>query len=237
MDQRQLAYLQDLKLKVARQEAFLNSKEKFLNDKERIQRQGLRPLNGPFGSQDSSSNNGVTGVTQNLESNFDNTLDPGMRPGNVGSLNRVIWPFFFTTNLVELPPNTAQTSSFTITQEACFVWMSFVKVVMLEDELCGLTYIDPDVAGSGGEAPGLSITIRDSQSSRDFQNTNINLDAYGNPRFPMIFPRPMLFTPNSNIQIGYQNQHDTNVYVPRVTAFGYRIRVEDAGSLLSTVYA
>jgi len=223
MTQEELNQLLKLRDQVQRREAYLDAKAKALNAQERRLAAGMVP------------NMGAADLEANLKNNPN--LDNGMVPGNVGAINRVIWPFYFTTSFITLAPQTTINTGFTITQEAAFIWMSYTKVVY---ELTGgtdYTYVDPDQAGATSIAPGLSFTIHDSQSGRDFDNFPINLDGVGNPRWPTMFPKPTMFLPNSNIQISFNNSDVAKTYCPRITAFGYRIRIDDAQNILSLVFA
>jgi hypothetical protein len=170
-----------------------------------------------------------------LKQNLDKALPASLRPGNVGSINRVIWPFWFTFSAPELSPNSSSQGFTTITQEAAFVWMSYTKSVYKKTAGPVYTYVDPDNYTSTGQVDGLKFTLRDAQSTRTFHNTPIEIDQIGNPQFPSVLPTPILFLPNSTIEITYQNDNASDTYVPFITMFGYRVRIEDAQNILSTV--
>jgi hypothetical protein len=89
---------------------------------------------------------------------------------------------------------------------------------------------------SANSCPGLQFGIRDGSSSRQFFNTPMEINHYGNPRFPTKLPRPIMFLPRQNVQIQFTNTHPTNRYLPVITGFGYRMRIEDAQNFLSLVY-
>lgn len=161
-----------------------------------------------------------------------------MTPGNVGDVNSVLWPFYFTTERVIVPPASQINAGFSVTQEAAFVMIAFTKAVFLREEEPALnyTYLDPDAPAYGGKAQGLSFTFRDSQSTREFVSTTLDLDHVGNPRFPTYLPAPMLMLPNSNLQITWNSQNNEDqTFVPFLTFFGYRIRIEDAKQIYSLV--
>jgi hypothetical protein len=166
------------------------------------------------------------------------SLPPSMRPGNVGAINDVIWPFWFTGTAPEMAPNTSATSFTTITQEAAFVMMAYTKAVYLRSGAPGsyvYTFVDSLDESAAGQADGLSFTIKDSGSTRTFHNKPLEIDQVGGGEFPSVLPTPIMFLPNSNIEIAYQNNHAANTYVPFITFFGYRVRVDEAQKLLSTV--
>lgn len=187
--------------------------------KRSLQRQGLPQVRGAM----------------SLKQNLDAALPASMRPGNVGSINRVIWPFWFTFTAPELAPNAASQGFTTITQEAAFVLMSYTKAVYKKTVGPIYTYVDPDDYTSAGQTDGLKFTLRDAQSTRTFHNAPLELDSVGNPQFPSILPTPILFLPNSTIEVTYQNDNASDTYVPFITMFGYRVRIEDAQKILSTV--
>lgn len=158
----------------------------------------------------------------------------GLEAGNVGAINRIIWPFWFPFTAPQLGPNETSQGFTTVTQEACFVWTSYTKSVFKLDG--GVyTYIDPQNSSAAGSSDGLKMAIRDSQSTRNLHNLPLDIDMIGDPSYPSVLPTPMLFLPNSNIEITYTNENPSVTYVPFITLFGYRMRIEDAQNLLSTV--
>jgi len=182
---------------------------------------------------------------RSLESNLSQTLGPMFAPGNLGDLNKIIWPYYFSTEIpsFSIGPNETFQTGFSVTQEASFIWMSFTKAVYLETpDGAGVqwTYLNPNQQtgpGVGNFAPGLTFSLRDGSSSRQFMNTPMNMGAYGNPRFPTKFPISMMLMPNQVMQVQFQNSHPENTYVPFLTSFGYRMRIEDSERFLSLVYA
>ena len=211
----------ELEAIVSKADAALSARESAVREQETKVRQGLIP------------NNGASDLKQNL----DYSLRPSLVPGNLGNINRVIWPFFFTTSLQTLAVNSSATTRFTVTQEAAFVLMSYTKTVYTKTVgPLVYTYVDPDATGAASQANDLKFSLRDAQSSRDFNNLPINLDQVGNPRWPTILPDPVFFLPNSTIEVTFANSSASVVYVPRITFFGYRVRLENAQQILSTVY-
>lgn len=202
--------------------AVVDSKAKRVLELENQLRQGVVPNNSP----------------QQLDYNMRNAMGPLLAPGNIGEINNVIWPFYFTTDnpLTEIGPDETFQTGYGVTQEAAFIMMSYTKSVYLvegEDDNRTYTYLDPN---NNQFAPGLVFTFRDGSSSRQLFNTPMNIDHYGNPFYPTKFPRPMMLLPNQVFQIAFTNTHSTNRYLPFITAFGYRIRVDQAQNLLSLVY-
>jgi hypothetical protein len=209
-----------LATQVATMDANLTSRERGLQDRQMLKRQGLKP------------NVSDNDVLQNLNT----FLPPWLSPGNLGDLNRVIWPFWFTFTAPQLPPNKNSTGVITVTQEAAFVWMSFTKVVFKQDPITlAVTAIDPDVSGAAGKATDLTFSIKDAQSTRLFTQLPVTLDTVGVPRFPTTLPSPLLFLPNSTVEVSYFNADPVNQYIPFITFFGYRVRIDEAQKILSTI--
>lgn len=176
---------------------------------------------------------------QQLDANMRGALGPILTPGNIGDINSVIWPYYFTTDVPDTPLGADETflTGFSVTQEAAFIMMSYTKSVYLvdgEEPNQTYTYLNPDMQQPS--APGLVFTLRDGSSSRQFYNTPMNMDHYANPRFPTKLPRPVMFLPNQVVQIAFTNRHESNLYIPMITAFGYRIRIDQAQNLLSLVH-
>jgi len=160
--------------------------------------------------------------------------------GSIGDLGKVIWPFWFTFTAPELAPNTGQNAFVTTTLEAAFILMKASKVVFVKTPNVPPNYnylaIDPSVVNEANNAAhDLQMSLRDAQSSRLFFSTAQEIDFLGTGEYPTIFPTPQLFLPNSTIECVYQNNHATNTYVPFITLFGYRLRIDDADELLSTI--
>jgi hypothetical protein len=44
-----------------------------------------------------------------------------------------------------------------------------------------------------------------------------------------------MFLPNSTVEAIFSNKDAARTYVPFVTFFGYRVRIEDAQNILSTI--
>lgn len=157
------------------------------------------------------------------------------RPLNVGDLNRTIWPFFFTFRAGEIAPDRTVQSSFTVTQEAAFIWLSYTKAVFLKNG-ANYDFIDPqDDTKAGGEANGLEFTFRDAQSTRVFMSKPMSIDHVGWSRNPTVLSTPTLFLPNSTVEAIFSNSDSARTYVPWVTFFGYRVRLEDADKIMSTI--
>jgi hypothetical protein len=166
-------------------------------------------------------------------------LPQQMRPRNIGEINSVMWPFWFTFSAPEVAPMSSLSGFFSVTQEAGFNMMSLCKVVFRKSGVGPnfvYTAIDaeqPDCALSN--ANGLTVTLRDAQSSRVFMSQPLPIDMIGPAEWPFVLPSPQFLLPNATMEIVYQNSNATDTFVPFVTVFGYRVRIEDANKILSTI--
>lgn len=183
-----------------------------------------------MGRQNTSAND--------LYRNIKRSVPSRLMPGNVGDINNVIWPFWFTFTAPELQPNQTSQASFSVTQEAAFIWMAFTKVVFKRTGAAPYVYTAIDTNQEDpaqGEANNLSFQIRDAQSSRVFSQQPVPIDAFGDPNFPSVLQTPVMFLPNSTVECLYSNADASAVYVPHITMFGYRVRLENAEQILSLV--
>jgi hypothetical protein len=218
-----LAYMQKLQGQVVSLANMVGAKEKNLAEKESQIRQGQIPNNGP----------------QDLEKNMRRNLGPMLAPGNLGDINKVIWPYYFSTEVPDAGISLDQTfqTGFSVTQEAAFIMMSFTKTVYVDNGAGNWVYLNPnDESNIINQAPNLTFTMRDGSSSRQFYNQPMQMQNYGNPRFPTKLPRPIMLLPNQVMQVSFVNSHPSVSYVPMMTFFGYRMRIEDAQNFLSLVY-
>lgn len=178
------------------------------------------------------------GSPERTQANLRNSKLGGLMPGNVGDINKVVWPFFYTFTAPELAPGVSSTGSFTVSQEAAFIWMNFTCAVFLRSG-AGPNYtytaIDTSDESANGNIDGLNIVFRDAQSSRVFQRDPMPIEAFGNPQYPTVLRSPVMFLPNSTVECLYTNNNSTNVYVPFITFFGYRVRIQGAENILSLV--
>lgn len=213
--------LRDVRNRVAQAQAEMQKQQGILENMQVRQNGGL------------VGNDGAKTLQYNLEKGLDNAL----MPGNVGDINRVIWPFWFTSEKVTLGPNQSANANVTVTQEAAFVLMSYTKAIFKEENggAGQYQYIDPEQPNAGGKANGLTFTIRDSQSSRSFMNKGFDVNQAGYWKKPTALITPVLFLPNSNIEIIWQNNNQNDTYRPFITMFGYRLRIDHAKDILSTI--
>lgn len=176
--------------------------------------------------------NNVQGLRKGLLGNLPNY----MMPGNVGGINEVTWPFYFNSDIdlganPTISENTYFRGSFQVDQEAAFLMMS-VSVAFNTDE-----------AGQSALALApLQVEFIDRQSSRRFNNAPMPIQMIGQNSCPTIFPVPMYIQPNAFIDIAINGL--TTVELDLIGSgslqfsfFGNRIRTENAGKVLSTIFA
>lgn len=173
---------------------------------------------------------------QNLKRQLDEGLNFYMRPGNVGGINEVVWPFQFNAS-VDFGANptissaNVQRTSYQIDEEACFLLMS----------ISIMSGSDGGNVSATERAP-LSVLIQDRQSTRFFQSSPMPLQAIGNNSNPAILPTPMFLYPSAFLDIIVAGIPDVGQLFPgdgtlQFSMFGLRTRVENAQKVLSTVFA
>jgi len=176
------------------------------------------------------------GLANSLKSFLPNHLVPR----NVGSLNSAAWNFFYTTDFdlsttVDWPnitSNTKQTKTFQVSQEAAFLFMGVMR--------------HADDYNDAGDLGPLTIEFRDKQSSRFFNDNPIPLQMFGKQGYMTYLPVPMLIMPNAFFEITMstfldpgvvQNTPPASSGKHQITMQGYRIRIEDAHKVLSSVFS
>lgn len=179
-----------------------------------------------------------------LNSNLAKFIPPHLMPKNVGHLYHVQWPFYYTVDfdLSQTQPwidnapgaissNTRQTRSFQVTQESAFLFTAITRHCNDYD--------------SGGDLGPLQVEIRDRQSSRFFNNAPVPLQMFGTEGYPSPMPTPFLVLPNAVMEVEVSSFLDQGVIqnVPdgatgkiQFTFEGYRMRIEDAQKIMSSIY-
>lgn len=166
-------------------------------------------------------------------------LRPDLVPGNVGHLNEVTWSFYHQIdfNLSELngwPTFTrasSQTRSFQVSQESAVL-------------LTGVSRHANDYSVAGDLGPWL-MEIRDRQSSRFFNNSPIPIQTIAQKGYITPLPVSMLVMPNAFIDVTMSNflsDGDSQTAIGEISGIhqfsfhGYRIRIEDAEKVLSSIF-
>lgn len=225
MENALLKQLRNLRIQTSQMAAANAARERVIQEQNVRASQNLKQVNGP----------------QDVLANVRKFLPDYLVPGNLGDVNNVIWPFWFTAQTPELAAATPGTqvqskSSFTVTQEAAFILLEITKAVFTHTTGPDVfTYVDADNVGATPLTPGLSLILTDAQSRRNFMPTPLVFDHVGSASFPTELPTPLLFLPNSTIEIQLFNSNQTNNYIPWLTFLGVRCRIEDAQRILSTI--
>jgi hypothetical protein len=198
----------------------------------RTQRQREKVLRGReanMGMQPPVAYNQTAALRQQMA----DSLPDYMMPGNVGQINQVTWTFYFnlTFDFGANPtwsPATTQTQSFQVDQEACFLMMGITR--------------SSSAYNTAGELAPLQIEMKDRQSSRVFDNSPIPIQAYGTQANLTVLPTPFLLMPNAFFDVTmttFQAGTQTTISATsqqHLSFFGYRMRVQDAQAVLSTIF-
>lgn len=177
----------------------------------------------------------IPGSSAVLKKTLSAILPSHMLPGNVGDVNSVAWPFYFSIPFdFGTDPTLTSLSriqnSVQVTQEAGFLLLGVSKNFDSQDSESG--FLGP-----------YQIDVRDNQSTRQFNDKPIPLQMIGENSLPTEFVTPLLFVPNASIQVVASTWLNTGESMATVGSgkfeiclFGLRIRIEDAGSVLSTIF-
>lgn len=205
----------------------LNNLKRTLRDREK----SLDARRAYIGSANTAPTNNIKTLKGALEA----SLPSYMVPGNVGGVNEVCWPFYFnvTIDLGDDPSITSNTyarSYFQVDQEAAFILQSITRSHMTNAAGQSATITAP-----------IQIDLIDRQSSRRFSNEPIPLQMFGAESLASILPTGMYIQPNAFLDVQAngipelaQDFNGSGQFT--LTFFGYRIRTEDAGKVLSTIF-
>lgn len=211
--QAQMQHLENLKRQLREREKSLNARKMYLDS----------PQTFP------ASN------VKSLQSSLMAALPNHMMPGNVGGINEVTWPFYFQMELdfgqdPTISSSVFRKSFFQVDQEAAFLMMSIIRSHQT------------DAAGASAtiNAP-IQIDLIDRQSSRRFSDKPIPLQMFGIDSIASILPTPMYLQPNAFLDVTASGITDQELDFTgsgkfQLSFFGYRIRTEDAGKVLSTIF-
>lgn len=212
--QAQINHLNNMKRALREREASLDARSRYLTN----------PPTAP------------ANTVANLRDMLIGSLPGHMVPGNVGGINEVTWPFYFQVNLdlgADPDISTAMVpirNAFQVDQEAAFLLMSV-----------GRSHSTNAAGQSATINSPLQIELIDRQSSRRFSAEPIPLQMFGFNSQPSIMPTPFYMQPNAFLDVVVSGipdsvQETTGSGLFQLTFFGYRIRTEDAGKVLSTIF-
>ena len=159
-------------------------------------------------------------------------------PTNIGKIEEVSWPYYYetrfdyeqtiddgqggTVQVAQFLGQERKKDTFVVGQEAAFLLMGMYR-----------SYWASTLAGKG--AP-IKFTIRNTQSTRQFNDVDIQLQHIGDKGHPFKFPIPLLVQPNSRIEVENSSLLNLDINVPlsegesakqNIVFFGYRVRSND----------
>jgi hypothetical protein len=197
----------------------------------RIQERSLDTRNKKIASQYQVPSSGPESMRNNLL----HGLPTELVPLNIGGIEKAAWNMFYPVNfsftgLTTLNNTLRQEKYFQVSQEAAFI-------------MTHLSYSFPTRnAQAQGSAPW-AIEFFDAQSTRQLQQSPIPLQCYGVQGLQTQLTTPYLLMPNAKFKT-VLTCFQTGVFVlpaptdvnVQVTYHGIRMRVDDAGEILSTLY-
>lgn len=153
-------------------------------------------------------------------------------PAGVADLHKIISPYIYTFQAIELAPGQTDRSTIIISNEAPFVLQGMMRAVFLKT-LAGPVYINPEDRNIAfaNSSPGLSFTITDEGSTKPFMKDPIPIDAVAAPHFPFVYPYGHLFLAKTAVTVTYTNEHPTNTYIPFMTFIGAKLFIDPKGNL------
>lgn len=226
--QAEIQRLSDIKRSLRNREKSLKARQQYLNG--RMSGLGRKRGMGDWNEQYPANN-----VAQ-LRNSLNQSLPQYMVPGNVGGINEICWPFYFQANIDLGQDPTVAANEFTrgffqVDQEAGFILQSI-----------GISHTT-DAAGLSGtvNAP-LQVEFIDRQSSRRFNSLPTPIQMIGYNSNPSILPTPMYVQPNAFIDIVVNGiptvaQTFQGSGLMQFSFFGLRMRTENQGAVLSTIFA
>jgi len=171
-------------------------------------------------------------ASDDLRPNLIKALPPHLVPKNVGDLGSVMWDFFFRVELdfgtdPTFDPTTMLKNSFRVDQEANLL-------------LCGVSRNYQDIGPAGRGAPIL-ITLRDAQSTRQFNDLSFPIQNLGEAGLPTMLDTPLLLSKNATFMV------EASSWIPdsmptigdgkqELVFFGLRVRDEDNVKTLASLF-
>jgi hypothetical protein len=212
------------------------SKEQLLRQAYEIQeaRRNLRQKERNMAAQNKylSSTAAVSNNGDGLRAAIEKFLPKTLVPRNVGNLKEVTWPFWYplefdfgtdpTYNI-----NTRQTKTVQVSQESAFLLTSISR-----------GHVEQSAASQ--DAP-LQLTIRDNQSTRQFNDLPIPMQMIGTQGELTELDFPLYFRPNATISIEMTSWVPTDFATTgdgrtQIMLHGFRIRNTDVSKVLSNIF-
>lgn len=174
---------------------------------------------------------------RNFRDSMQGSLPSYMMPGNVGGVNEVTWPFLFNVTLdfganPSIADNVFARNFYQVDQEAAFLILSISRAHQTDENNASATFLAP-----------IQIEFIDRQSSRRFMSEPMPLQMLGSNSCPSIYPTAFYMPPNSILDVVASGIPPAAFPVDftgsgefQLSFFGNRIRTEDAGKVLSTIF-
>lgn len=171
---------------------------------------------------------------EGLAGHLKSFLPSRLVPGNVGGINTVVWPFWLTLDF-----DFGTNPSLTSTSEVMETVQVTQEAAMLVTEISRVS----EAATTAGDLGPYTVSFRDRQSTRQFQDRAIPLQAIGSKSYATRFPTAMLIMPNAFLEVTMgtwlaagETQNTTGSGKHQISLHGYRIRIEDTEKVLSTIF-
>jgi hypothetical protein len=170
--------------------------------------------------------------SRDLRANIDKIIPKHLSPKNIGNYHEVMWPFWYNFEFdFGIDPTytslTRQVQSIQISQESAFL-------------LTTISRAHEDRSSAGQNAP-LQMTLRDNQSSRQFNDKPIPLQMIGTTGDLTHIETPLFIRPNASLSIEMTSWlpgdfATTGVGKHEIMIHGFRIRSEDASKVLASIF-
>jgi len=174
-------------------------------------------------------------IKQNaLETHLNNLLPPDLIPSNVGDINAVQWGFFYEIDFdfgsdPTWDSNTYARKQFKVTNESAF--------------LITRIYRDNDDAGVAGFEAPLSLILRDLQSSRQFMDRPVPLQAFPSKGYYFDLPVPYLLYPAASAELEIRSWlptgitiNTTGVGTQHFSLYGARVRIQNPAAIMKAMF-
>ena len=165
--------------------------------------------------------------------------EDGLTPivaGDVTAINDITWPYFFSSPLTRMLPNTTQSVNIHVNQEAPLILTRFTGTVFnvenpsAANEMLKLI----DFSNDDEFAPGLSFSME--YYDKQMHNKPIAIENIGHAVRPNDLKKKILLLPKSNLTINFSNL-SSNTYDVSLFFTTVKIKVENAQNMLGTITA
>lgn len=184
--------------------------------------------------------------SNDVKGTLEKVLPKKLVPMNIGKYEDVAWPFFYEARFdytsefdfgAGLVPSASyiageeKVDTFRVGQESSLILTGVYRQYNLQD-----------LKGKG--AP-LKFTVKNRQSTRQFNDQDIQIQHVGDKGHALKFPIPLLVQPNSSIEISMKSflSVDVNVQLDadespkqNLIFFGYRVRSQDVDTITQLMF-